>query len=72
MHVCCTLEEDLIRLKRVIKIWISVRTLTDFDYSYLLCTIDLVVELSKLVVVLYPPPYYCAKKDLLLLSRYCM
>ena len=34
------------------------RRFADFDYSYLLCTIDLVVEPSKPVVVRRPPPYY--------------
>ena len=52
------LEEDLPKSKRcVIKI-IAPRsqTLADSDYSYLLCTIDLVVEISKPVVVRHPPP----------------
>ena len=32
------------------------RSLAHFDYSYLLCTIDLAVELNKLVVVQCPHP----------------
>ena len=38
--------------------------MTYFDYYYLLCTIDLVVELTKFVIVQHPPPI------LLLLTYY--
>jgi len=48
----------------VIKSCISVMNYDIFDYSYLLCTIDLVVELRKSVIVQHPPPI------LLLLTYY--
>ena len=57
-------EEDLPRLKRCVINIIASRsqTLADSDYSYLLCTTDLVVELSKPVVVRHPPPYFTHNK----------
>ena len=60
---CCALE-DLLRSKRVNKIIASrLLTLADFDYSYLLCTTDILVEPSKPVVVRHPPPYFYSLED---------
>jgi len=42
----------------VIKYCISVKNFEGFGYSYLLCTVDVVIKFSKLVIVQYPPTYY--------------
>lgn len=53
-------EENLFRLKSYVnKILHPGQELYQtFDYSYLLCTNNLVMELSKVVIVQHPPPYY--------------
>jgi len=53
-----SLKEGLFWLKHgsyVIKYCISVKNFEGFGYSYLLCTIHIVVQFSKLVIAQYPP-----------------